>query len=461
MDATFRLPELGDGINEGTIIRIVIGDGDEVESGQVLFEVETDKVVMEIPADRSGRIGKILVQEGVVVTPGEALLDYAAINDANTDIDIDIADQPTQTVDKIMSAEPIRTSIGMVPIMVPIEPIAPESAATAAAEMTAASALRADVLPFRSAPTIIPAGPSVRRLARELGVELTQIKGSGPQGRINKDDVKEFARRQLQHHQPAIVETPPTVLPEDTVAVNQLPDFSAFGPSHREPLTGIQQATRNNMNRAWREIPHAWLQQQADITELEQQRQRYKSAAKAEGIALSLTPFIVKALALALKQFPLFNASLDNTDNAIVYRDYVDIGVAVDTPRGLVVPSVRQVDNKSIGQIARDIDELAGRARDNKLSLQEMQGAGITLSNLGGMGVTSIYPVINWPQAAIIGVAAGQWQQQRDDNDEWQEKLILPLTLAFDHRIINGADGARFLGFIKLILEQPFRFCLY
>jgi pyruvate dehydrogenase E2 component (dihydrolipoamide acetyltransferase) len=326
----------------------------------------------------------------------------------------------------------------------------------------ATSPIRADVLPFRTASKIIPAGPSVRRLARELGVELEQIKGSGSQGRISKEDVKEFARQHLQQPQPAATVTaiaPAPQRPADSTAV--LPDFSEFGPGHREALSGIQQATRNNMNRAWREIPHAWLQHQADISELERQRQRYKTMAKADGVALSLTPFMVKALALAMKEFPLFNASLDDAGNAIVYRDYIDIGVAVDTPRGLLVASVRQADNKTIYQLARDIDTLAGRARDGKLTVKDMQGAGITLSNLGNMGVSSIYPIINWPQVAIVGVAAGQWQQCRRDNGEWHEQLMLPLTLAFDHRIINGADAGRFLGFIKTLLENPFRICLY
>lgn len=473
MDATFRLPELGDGISEGTIIRVAIASGDEIESGQVLFEVETDKVVMEIPAECSGRVSSVLVGEGVVVKPGTALFDYAAANEAAAQDIAEAQDKPAEPEKPAEPAPAAATTSTPTAPSASIDQIPAASAATAAAEMTAALALRADILPFRSASTIIPAGPSVRRLARELGVDLAQIKGSGPQGRISKDDVKDFARQQLQHsHQPATArpaaskaEPESAVTPLTKPANNQPPaqaiDFSSFGPGHRESLSGIQQATSRNMDRTWCEIPHAWLQQQADITELEEQRQRYKTIAREEGISLSLTPFIVKALALALQQFPLFNACLDETDNTIVYRDYIDIGVAVDTPRGLVVPGVRQADNKSIAQIARDLDELAGKARDNKLSLQQMQGAGITLSNLGGMGVTSIYPLINWPQVAIVGIAAGQWQQQRIKAGEWQETLMMPMTLAFDHRIINGADGARFLGFLKTILEQPFRLCLY
>ena len=281
-----------------------------------------------------------------------------------------------------------------------------------------------------------PAGPAARRMARKLGIDIRSVPGSGGRGRIGRQDVIAFAKQQLQGGTTAGSSKP---------AASDLPDLSLHGAVESSPLSNIQRTTARNMTRAWQEIPHAWMQEDIDVTELERQRQR----------PLTITPFIVKAMAMALETYPLFNASIDLVNDRLLYRRYIDIGVAVDTPRGLVVPVIRGIDTLSPKAIAASISELSSRARDNTLQPSDFQGAGITLSNLGSMGLSSIYPIINWPQSSIVGVAAARWHQRRNEDGQWRERLLMPLTLAFDHRIINGVDGARFVADVKMRLEDP------
>jgi len=283
-------------------------------------------------------------------------------------------------------------------------------------------------------------------MARVLGIDIGTVPGSGARGRISKQDVLLFARGQLQDSGPQ----------RRTPVPSSLPDLTAFGTVESSPLNHIQRATARNISRAWREIPHAWMQEEIDITELEQRRQQKVTGDDASA-TLTLTPFLIKAMATTLIRFPLFNASIDLTNQRIVYRRYIDIGVAVDTPRGLIVPVIRGVEALAPGDIARVLADLSARARGNQLRPDQLQGAGITLSNLGNMGLGSIYPIINWPQSSIVGTAATHWRQRRDPHGNWRERLLLPLTLAFDHRLINGADGARFVAHLKTLLEQPDR----
>lgn len=423
MATLMKLPELGEDIEHGTVVGIRVAAADKISAGQIVMEVETDKVVVEIPAENDGRVERVLVSVGQEIAPGEALLE------------ISTETEKTEKTEKKQKAAMAR---------------APQARAERDAQATV---LRLPTqLALASADGIVAAGPSARRLARELGVDIAMVKGSGPRGRIGKEDVKEFARERLQL--PAGKTGGAKALPGSAA------DDERFGPVHRVSMTTIQQATAANMSRSWQSIPHAWLCDKIDITALETLRRQYKNEFREAGISLSLTPFLVKAVASALSEHAMFNARLDESCNEIVYLDYVDIGVAVDTERGLLVPCLRQLDNKSIARIAADLADLARRAQQGRLSLADMQGAGITVSNLGGFGLSAIYPLINWPQAAILGFAAYQ-TEQRQINEAWQARLMLPLTLAFDHRLINGADGARFIAHIKKTLEQPFRFALY
>ncbi|MCP4994096.1 MAG: 2-oxo acid dehydrogenase subunit E2 [Gammaproteobacteria bacterium] len=405
------LPDLGEDIVSGTIITALVEAGTTVNRGETLFEVETDKVTIEIPSEVDGVIHQLFARPG----------DEVAIGDRIASI------EPTTGSDNRTE-----TKSAFATVTSRQETDTPHqqstSAATQSPDTTAA----------------VPAGPAARRMARVLGIDIHSIPGSRQRGRICKQDVIIFARQQLQNSN-KIEET----------TTHQLPDLQRFGTVNCIPLDNIQRATARNMARAWREIPHAWMQEEIDVTELEQQRQRLKSKLVSKTQALTITPFIIKAMAISIAKYPLFNASMDIANNQIVYRHYIDIGVAIDTPRGLMVPTIRGVESLKPQTIAEKIAALSARAQQNSLLPDELQGAGITLSNLGNMGLCSIYPIINWPQSAIVGTAATHWSQKRNSEGLWKEHLLLPLTLAFDHRLINGADGAKFIAHLKSLLENP------
>jgi pyruvate dehydrogenase E2 component (dihydrolipoamide acetyltransferase) len=427
-----QVPSLGEGVTKAAVAGVLVGVGDTVKSGQPLLEVETDKVTVEIPAEAGGTVDAIHVAVGDSVQAGAIFLTITLADAASA--------PPTPSAPP--KAEPAAA------ILAPVAQAAP------AAAQPAPSALPgAPEIPSFSHPEgrRIPASPLSRRMARELGVEIGEVEGSGFRGRISVQDVKSHVRRQMesgpQSKQAAALLHPP------------LPDIAAFGPVQRQPLSRIGQVTSANMQRSWSQIPHAWLQDEVDITDLEAARQRYKAKVAQSGGSLTLTAILVKALASALAEFPLFNAVLDAEANEVVYREYVNVGVAMDTERGLLVPVVRNVGGKSLLRIAQELAELTGKARQNRLGMDDLQGAGFTLSNLGGMGLTGITPVVNWPQVAILGVAAGRELPSYVDG-QLLPRLILPLTLGFDHRLINGADGARFLLHLHETLADPFLLAL-
>jgi len=408
---TIPLPGLGEGIDSGTIIAVRVAVGDQVSASQTLFDVETEKVTVEIPSPLAGTVEALHADLGDEVRIGDGLI---TLNCA------------AATAGQAVMAD---TATGRHATAQPPRQAAPER------QQKRAETARDSHLPA-------PAGPAARRRARQLGIDIRQVPGSGIRGRIGKQDVTHYARQQLQQRSSA------------QAAPSSLPDLTLHGAIDHTPLTSLQRATARNLARAWREIPHAWMQQQINITALEQQRKRLNQSQSQGAAKFTLTPFIIQAMASALQRFPLFNASIDLANDRIIQRRYIDMGVAVDTPRGLLVPVLRGVDRLDIDTIALQLAELATRARNNRLAPADFQGAGITLSNLGGMGLSNIQPIINWPQSAIVGVAAARWQQQRDDNGAWQEQLLLPLTLAFDHRLINGAEAARFVACIKGLLED-------
>jgi len=419
---TLQLPSLGEGVTKASIAGILVSVGDRVAAGQPLIEVETDKVSVEVPADAAGIVETVHIAVGDEIQAGDAFITLAVGSDSGST--------------SAMPAAP-KVAAGKAP-------------ATPAPEMPtpAPPAPAAEIPPFaRPQERIIPASPVSRRMARELGINIGDVQGSGYRGRISAADVQAHARRLL------------TDRPAPAPSHPSLPDASVFGPIQRQPLSRIGQVTAANMQRSWSQIPHAWLQEEADISELEAARQRHKARVAKKGGALTLTAILVKALAGALAEFPLFNAVLDVEKNEVILREYIHIGVAMDTERGLLVPVLRDVAGKSLLQIAQALAELTGKARQNRLGMDELQGAGFTLSNLGGMGLTGITPIVNWPQVAILGVAGGR-ELPRYLNGELRPRLILPLTLGFDHRLINGADGARFLAHLRETLADPFLLAL-
>jgi pyruvate dehydrogenase E2 component (dihydrolipoamide acetyltransferase) len=284
----------------------------------------------------------------------------------------------------------------------------------------------------------------VRRLARELGVDIREVRGTGLAGRITEEDVRRAAGLAPA---PALEAPPPTP---------RLPDFSRWGPVRREPMSGVRKATMRAMAQAWAQVPMVTHFDEADITELEALRKGYAKKAEEKGFRLTLTAFLLKALALTLKAFPKFNASIDPERQEVIYKDYVHIGVAVDTPHGLLVPVIRDVDKKGILALAQELQEISERARARKLSPEEMQGATFSLSNLGGIGGTGFTPIVNWPEVAILGVSRSQMKPVWDPGQEaFLPRLYMPYSLTYDHRLIDGAEAARFCRHLAGLLEDP------
>lgn len=305
----------------------------------------------------------------------------------------------------------------------------------------------------RSARRVVPASPSVRRIARELGLNITEVQGTGPRGRIGVTDLMTHNRQKLE-----AAERRPTGLAA-ALEAPELPDFTRWGEVERREMDGVRRATARGMSRAWNQIPHVTQFDQADVTELEILRRRYADRVRQAGGKLTMTAILLKVLASALKTFPQFNASLDIAGEAVLYKKYFHLGVAVDTERGLMVPVVRDVDQKNLVRISVDLVEMAEKARARKLRPEDMQGACMTLTNLGGIGGTAFTPIVNWPEVAILGLSRTRVEPTWIDG-AFQPRTVLPLSLSYDHRLIDGADGARFLRWVCEALENPFQLLL-
>lgn len=419
-----KLPSLGEGIEKGTVINIMVKEGDVVAAEQALMEVETDKVVVEVPADFPGTIMEILVNIGDEIGEGAPILKISS--GANTEG----AQEPVQETisEKVVLPEPKEEEP---------KPIGKESVAPKSPPITT-------TVPSSSGKRGFRASPLAKKIAREIGITLADIPVDQPGKRISVKDVKNYAKQLIQNRSTS-VGTP----------IMALPDLSKWGAIRKEGMTGIMQATSKNMTTSWSQIPHAWLQEKVDITYLEKQRQTHKHAIKAKGGSLTITGILVKVMAKALQDFPIFNASIDALNNQLVYKDYINIGVAVDTDRGLLVPVLKNADEKNITDIALELSDLAQRVKQRKIGAADLEGGTFTISNLGGIGTSAIFPLVSFPQVAILGVAASQTEAVWVDN-QFQPRLLMPLTIGFDHRIINGADAARFLQHVKNLLEDWF-----
>lgn len=415
-----KLPELGDNVTQATVVGVLVKEGDRVEPGQPLLELETDKAVVEVPAEAGGVVQKVLVKVGDEVRPGQPILVLAGEAEAKAE------EKPEPPAPKAEEKPEPAPKAQEEP------PPAPKEAPPAPQEAP-------------SERRLIPAAPSIRRLARELGVDLTRLRGTGLAGRITEEDVRRAA---------GLGEAAPAALP--AAPAPRLPDFTKWGPVRREPMSGVRKATVRSMSQAWAQVPMVTHFDEADITELEALRKQYAKKAEEKGFRLTLTAFLLKALALTLKAFPKFNASLDVEAQEIVYKDYIHIGVAVDTPHGLLVPVIRDVDRKGVLRLAEELQEISQRARERKLSPEEMQGATFSLSNLGGIGGTGFTPIVNWPEVAILGVSRSQMKPLWDPEKEaFVPRLVMPFSLTYDHRLIDGADAARFCRHLAGILEDP------
>ena len=466
--ADFTLPNLGDGVPHGDVLRVLVKPGDTIVQDQPVLELETDKATIEVPSSVAGTVKEIKVKPGDKVKTGQVVLvvdnggapavakpaEKAA--DKATDKAAPADTAPAPTVEKAGASAPTDHQDEAEKAKAP--------AADAAAKDDNARK-RAPVVDIRerqtpapaTAPTppvpstaAAPASPSVRRVAREIGVDIAQVTGSGPNGRITEDDVKGFAKQILSGlGGGALVPTPAL-----TRGV-ALPDFGKWGEVERKPMSGIRRKTAEHLTNAWLSIPHVTQFDKADMTVLEEIRPKYATEAEKAGGKLTVTAVLTKIVATALKKFPQFNASIDMATESIVYKKYVHVGIAVDTEHGLLVPVVRNADQKNILQIAAEIQQLADKAKARKLSLDEMSGGSMSITNLGGIGGTAFTPIVNWPEVAILGVSRGSVEAVFKDG-QIVPRQMLPLSLSYDHRVIDGADAIRFLRWVVDAVEQPF-----
>jgi pyruvate dehydrogenase E2 component (dihydrolipoamide acetyltransferase) len=443
----FKLPELGENISQGDLVRLMISSGTRVSEGQPVMELETDKAVVEVPSSVSGVVKDVLVKEGEKIKVGQVIFTLEG----------GVAPQ----------AEPVR------PPTAPVEHVSGQhgarlafQAAIKAEGKTEEQALPPDqpqaVQPTFSMPVQlgkvagtehrqpIPAAPHVRRLAREVGIDIYEVKGSGPGGRISEDDVKGYAKSLLQAASAA------QVAPRaGYFAQPQLPDFAKWGKIERVSMRGVRRKTAEHLAESWNTIPHVTQHDRADITELEQLRARFAPKAEEAGGKMTVTAIALKVCAAALKVFPQFNASIDIEKEEIVYKQYIHIGVAADTERGLLVPVIRDVDKKNIVELAVELSQLSKKAREKKLTPAEMEGGTFTITNLGGIGGIGFTPIVNHPEVAILGISRSRTEPEWI-NGKFEPRLFLPLSLSYDHRLIDGADAARFLRWIAEAFEQPF-----
>jgi pyruvate dehydrogenase E2 component (dihydrolipoamide acetyltransferase) len=422
------VPDLS-GATDVDVVEILVKDGDTVAEGDSLIVLETDKASMEVPAPKGGVVISMKIKDGDTVNEGDLLLELEVAGSA----------APTP-----VTAAPA-----------PSAPVA--SAAPAPAKAAPAPAANIDKAELEKKNKAIHAGPSVRAIAREFGVELALVSGSGRRGRILKEDVQAYVKAALKE----LATKPKGGAVTGGSGLPAIPemDFSKFGEIEVEKLSKIAKITRDNMSRCWLNIPHVTQFDKADITDLETFRKEMKDEAAKSGVRLTPLPFMLKAIAMALKAHPKFNASLHADGEHIVYKKYVNIGMAVDTPNGLMVPVIKDADKKSIYELSTEAIELAGKAKDRKLKPAEMQGACFTISSLGGIGGTGFTPIVNAPEVAILGVSKADIEP-RWNGKEFEPRKMLPLCLSYDHRAINGGDAGKFLTYLNSLLSDIRRLVL-
>jgi len=442
----FKLPELGENISQGDLVRLMVTPGVKVSEGQPVMELETDKAVVEVPYSVSGVVKEVKVKEGEKIKVGQVIFTLEG---------------------GAAAAQPAR------PRSAPVEHVSGQhgarlafQAAIRAEGKTEEQALPPDqphqtVASFSMPAQLgkvagteqrqpVPAAPHVRRLAREVGIDIYEVKGTGPGGRISEDDVKAHAKALLSTAAAAAA-TPRA----GHFAQPHLPDFAKWGKIERVSMRGVRRKTAQHLAEAWNTIPHVTQHDRADITELEHLRARFAPKAEEAGGKMTVTAIALKVCAAALKVFPQFNASIDIEKEEIVYKQYINIGVAADTDRGLLVPVIRDVEKKNIVELAVELSGLSKKARDKKLTPADMEGGTFTITNLGGIGGVGFTPIVNFPEVAILGLSRSRIEPEWI-NGKFEPRLILPLSLSYDHRLIDGADAARFLRWISEAFEQPF-----
>ena len=403
------LPDLGEGIESATISEVPLSAGDHVKKDDVLLVLESDKASMEIPSDYDGKITEVLVEEGKDVVTGEPLFKIEIQDSTKEEIE-----EETKKEDKTKEQTEVKV----------------ESKAVFEPNI---ARVGDDVF----------ASPGVRRLARELGIDLRLIKGTGAKGRTTKEDLHSYIRIKMQEG--SGLSKPP----------KKPIDFSQWGDIEHQKLTKVNKITGRRLQEAWQDIPHVTQHNSADITDLNDYRKKLKSEAEKEGVKITFLPFLMKASVLVLKEMIRFNSSLDENEENLIIKKYFHLGVAVDTPSGLMVPCVRDVDKKTIKELSEELADISQRARDKKLRPDELKGSTFTISSLGGIGGTAFSPIVNPPEVAILGVSKSEWKPVFDKNKkEFVPRFIMPFSLSYDHRVIDGASGAAFVERLSQTLEN-------
>ncbi len=434
------LPELGENLDSGDVVKVLVSVGDTITRDQPIVELETDKATLEVPSPTEGIVSRIAIAVGDTIKVGQTILVVESGSDSDSDSESESSDGAAHT------AAPAAAGSAPAPAPAPGDVPVPETTVTAPAASAPAPASSPS---SSSGSRIAPAAPSVRRLARELGVDIARVTGSGTGGRVSLVDVKRHVKAVMTGG----------VAATGGPVVEPLPDFAAWGPIERQRLSAIRRTVARHLSRAWTEIPHVTQHDKADVTGLEKLRTQYAPRVEAAGAKLTITAIVIKAVASVLDEYPQFNSSVDLAADELILKRYIHIGVAVDTPRGLLVPVLRDVDRKGITELSVELATLAARARARELSREEMQGGTFTITNLGGVGGTSFTPIVNHPEVAILGLSRSA-QEPTFVNGEFQPRLMLPLSLSYDHRVIDGADAARFLRRIVEALEEPFTMAL-
>jgi len=441
----FRLPELGENIEQGDLVRLMISPGSKVSDGQPVMELETDKAVVEVPSSVTGTVKEIQVKEGQKVKVGQVIftLEGGALAQPEKSKHAPV-EHISEQHEARLSVQAAIQAEGKTPaqVFLPDQPLPSAPKAFAMPEQLGKVAGTEQRAPA-------PAAPHVRRLAREVGVDIYEMKGTGPGGRISENDVKAHAKSLL-----ASVAAAQSTQGRN-FAQPELPDFTKFGKVERVSMRGVRRKTAQHLWEAWTTIPHVTQQDKADITELEQLRARFAPKAQEAGGKMTVTAIALKVCASALKVFPQFNASIDMAKEEIIYKQYINIGVAVDTDRGLLVPVLHDVDKKNIVELAAELTQLSKKAREKRITPSEMEGGTFTITNLGGVGGTGFSPIVNYPEVAILGLSRASMEPVWM-NGKFEPRQVLPLSLSYDHRLIDGADAARFLRWIAEAFEQPF-----
>ena len=422
----FKLPELGENIDSAEVIKILVNVGDKIEKDQVVLEIETDKATVEVPSEVSGIVKEVKIKEGEKVKIGTTVFTIKQNENDNT--------EPLDTIEQNINIHQNKQSVTETFETPPVT-----------------KNIESKEIPMHKRFTnkIAPASPTVRRFAREIGIDINEVNGSGPGGRISIEDIKKHSKTFNEKIRNGSAGIPIGIKQE------KLPDFSKWGTIRKEPMSNIRKKTAEHLSYAWTTIPHVTQFDKADITELEKMRKQFSSKAEAIGGKLTVTAILLKIVASALKVFPQFNSSIDMNSKEIIYKDYFNIGIAVDTEQGLIVPVVKDVNKKNILQLSKDLADISIKARNKKVTIEDMQGGCFTISNLGGIGGTAFTPIVNSPEVAILGVSRGSYEPVYIDG-EFVPRMMLPLSLSYDHRIIDGADAARFLRWIVNAIEQPF-----